>query len=269
MHRALPVAIALSMCIGSANIAAAQQPAEVPELPAGDTSDAPASAEPTADTPPAAGTTPAAGTMPAPSTTTAEGQMDASTYAVRLRDLQRRIDELKEQIFRSKARLSLLAETVLATTVAGAHAVITHRNEMGASFRLVRVVYALDGAPIFNKVDEDGNLSDRDQFDVFNGSIVPGDHTLTVNLEYRGHGFGIFSYLKGYRFKVRSTHSFTVPESKTISIRVVGYEKGPVTLPLEERPAIRYVERVTAGRRGGGGGEGGGGGGEGGGEGAQ
>lgn len=250
MHRALPVAIALSMCIASASIAAAQDSGGVPSLPDTDSSDAPTSAPPA----PEDQTAPAA---PGATGATADGQMDAATYAVRLRDLQRRIDELKEQIFRSKARLSLLAETVLATTVAGAHAVITHRNEMGASFRLVRVVYALDGAPIFNKVDEDGSLADRDQFDVFNGSIVPGDHTLTVNLEYRGHGFGIFSYLKGYRFKVRSTHSFTVPESKTIQIRVVGYEKGPVTLPLEERPAIRYVERVTAGRRGGeGGGEG-------------
>src|SRR5688572_25709129 len=34
-------------------------------------------------------------------------EMDAGTYAVRLRDLEQRIDALKEQIFRSKARLSL------------------------------------------------------------------------------------------------------------------------------------------------------------------
>lgn len=251
---ALAIAGALALSMGVASIGRAQDAGTVPSLP-------PPSE--TTDTPEA--TTPAG--QPGQTSTTAGGgattatppggeTMDASTYAVRLRDIQRRIDELKEQIFRSKARLSLLAETVLATTVAGAHAVITHRNEMGASFKLVRVVYALDGAPIFNKVDEEGSLADRDQFDVFNGSIVPGDHTLTVSLEYRGHGFGIFSYLQGYRFKVRSTHSFTVPESKTISIRVVGYEKGPVTLPLEERPAVRYIERVTAGSRGAGGGGG-------------
>jgi hypothetical protein len=28
-------------------------------------------------------------------------------------------------------------------------------------------------------------------------------------------------------------------------VRVVGYEKGGPTAPLEERPAIRYVERVA------------------------
>lgn len=185
-------------------------------------------------------------------TTSAERDegMDAGTYAVRLRDLEQRINELKEQIFRSKARLSLLAETVLQGVVAGAQAIIVHQNEMSSSYRLVKAVYALDGAPIFNNADEEGALSDRDEFQVFNGSIVPGEHTLTVNLEYRGHGYGIFSYLKGYRFKVRSNYSFTAPEGRAVTLRVVGYEKGGPTAPLEERPAIRYVERVQErGRR--------------------
>jgi hypothetical protein len=52
--------------------------------------------------------------------------------------------------------------------------------------------------------------------------------------------------LKGYRFKVSSSHTFTAPEAKSISLRVVGYEKGGPTAPLEERPAVSYVERITA-----------------------
>lgn len=167
-------------------------------------------------------------------------------------------EELKEQIFRSKARLSLLAETVLQGVVAGAQAVIVHENRMSSSYRLVKAVYALDGARIFSKADEEGSLGERRDLDIYDGSIVPGEHTLTVNLEYRGHGYGIFSYLKGYRFRVRSNYSFTAPEGKAITIRVVGYEKGGPTSPLEERPAIRYIERIQATRRGEEGGGGGG-----------
>ncbi|MCB9591664.1 MAG: hypothetical protein H6719_02925 [Sandaracinaceae bacterium] len=185
-----------------------------------------------------------------PATTSTDG-MDAGTYAVRLRDLEQRINELKEQIFRSKARLSLLAETVLQGVVAGAQAVIIHENRMSSSYRLVKAVYALDGARIFSKADEEGSLGENRETDIYDGSIVPGEHTLTVNLEYRGHGYGIFSYLKGYRFRVRSNYSFSAPEGKAITIRVVGYEKGGPTAPLEERPAIRYVERLESTRRGG------------------
>ncbi len=201
-----------------------------------------AAADTASEAPPVA---PVGGTDGATTNTAAsDAEIDAGTYAVRLRDLEQRIDELKEQIFRSKARLSLLAETVLQGVVAGAQAVLIHENRMSSSYRLVKAVYALDGAPIFNRADEEGELGEQDEFQIFNGSIVPGEHTLTVNLEYRGHGYGIFSYLKGYRFKVRSNYSFTAPEGRAVTLRVVGYEKGGPTAPLEERPAIRYIERV-------------------------
>ena len=184
-----------------------------------------------------------ASAAPVASAASAES-IDAGTYAVRLRDLEQRINELKEQIFRSKARLSLLAETVLEGVVGGGQAVILHENRMSQSYKLVRVVYALDGAPIFAKADEEGSLGDQQEFEIYNGSIVPGEHTLTVNLEYRGHGYGVFAYLKGYRFKVRSTYTFAVPEGRVATVHVVGYEKGGPTTPLEERPAVRYIERV-------------------------
>lgn len=194
--------------------------------------------------------TPPTATPPGPRTAADDVGMDAGTYAVRLRDLEQRINELKEQIFRSKARLSLLAETVLQGVVAGAQAVIVHENRMSSSYRLVKAVYALDGARIFSKADEEGSLGERREVDIYDGSIVPGEHTVTVNLEYRGHGYGIFSYLKGYRFRVRSNYSFTAPEGKAITLRVVGYEKGGPTAPLEERPAIRYIERMEGTNRG-------------------
>jgi hypothetical protein len=198
-----------------------------------------AKAAPPPDTPTEASAAPSKSPVSA-----ADKTIDASTYAVRLRDLEQRINELKEQVFRSKARLSLLAETVLEGVVGGGQAVIIHENRMSQSYKLVRAVYALDGAPIFTKADEEGSLGEQPEFEVYNGSIVPGEHTLTVNLEYRGHGYGVFSYLKGYRFKVRSSYTFAVPEGRVSTLHVVGYEKGGPSTPLEERPAVRYVERV-------------------------
>ncbi|MHC4224843.1 MAG: hypothetical protein ACYSUN_12695 [Planctomycetota bacterium] len=175
----------------------------------------------------------------------APAKADKGTYSVRLRDLEDRINRLKEQIFRSKARLSLLAETVLDRKIAGARAQIQFRNEMGGSFRLTKATFLLDGGPVFNKSDEGGSLAERDVIDLFDGPVMPGDHTLSVVLHYRGHGYGIFSYLKGYSFKVRSSRTFTVGEGKAVKLEIVGYEKGGVTTPLEERPAVRYVENIA------------------------
>jgi hypothetical protein len=82
---------------------------------------------------------------------------------------------------------------------------------------------------------------------LYNELVQPGDHTLQFLIEYQGNGYGIFSYLKGYKFEIRSSRSFTALEGKTVSIRVIGWEQGGPTTPIEEKPAVRYTEKVTAG----------------------
>lgn len=165
---------------------------------------------------------------------------EAGSYELMIRDLNEKVADLKEKIFRSKARLILLKETVLHGAISGSKAVLIHRNEMGASFRLEQVLYSLDGAPIYQKTDKEGGLDEREEFEIFHGAIVPGNHNLSVYLEYRGHGYGIFSYLEGYVFKIRSSFAFTAEEGKVVRVKVVGYEKGGITADLKERPSVRF-----------------------------
>ncbi len=193
---------------------------------------------------------PAAATQPAPPPPSdpAAGATNANgSYTVRLHDLERRVNELKEQIFRSKARLNLLKETVLHGVIAGARAVITHRNEMGSMYTPIRYVYALDGQEIYSKTDESGKLGDQKEIEVFNGSITPGNHTLSVQMIYQGNGYGVFSYLKGYKFTAKSSRTFTAPEGKQLQLKVVGFEKGnPVTTDPKDRPAVDFRESLIA-----------------------
>lgn len=184
----------------------------------------------------------------APTTTAPDGsQVDGATYAVRLRDLEQRIDELKEQIRRSHTRLSLLSDTILSGGGAGSRAVIRFSNELSDAFRVTRLLFVVDGAVQYNKTDQSGALSEQEQIPIFNGTIPPGDHSMQVLVNLQGHGYGVFSYLRGYRFEVRSSHSFTAVDGKTMNLDAVAYEKGGVTTPLEERPAIRYREKVSTG----------------------
>ncbi len=205
---------------------------------------APAWAQPAAEkpgkAPAAAAPPPASAPAPTASPLTAEG------YSVHLRQLEQRVSELKEQIFRSKARLNLLKETVLHGVIAGSRAMIMFKNDMGSAFKLVRAVYALDGVQIKSLTDETGKLNEAEKFEVFNGAIVPGPHTLMVMLVYRGSGFGVFNYFKGYKFTVRSSHTFTAGEGKLTEITIRGYEKGNITTPLAERPAVEFKVNVLS-----------------------
>ncbi|MFH1437718.1 MAG: hypothetical protein ABIJ56_18570 [Pseudomonadota bacterium] len=170
----------------------------------------------------------------------------AGAYSVTLRNLEQRVNQLKEKIFRSKARLSLLAEKVLSGPAgAGARAKIVYSDTMGSSFRLVKAVFILDGVPVYNKADEKG-MKKKKGIELFNAPVVPGEHTLSVNIEYKGNGYGLFAYLNDYRFKVRSSHAFSVDEGKAKNLKVVIFERGNIATPLEERPAIKYVEEAGA-----------------------
>lgn len=222
----------------AAGDAAKDAPAE------GAAKDAPA--EGAAEDAPAEGGAPADPAAPA-ADAPAEGGMDGATYAVRLRDLEQKIDELKEQIRRSHTRLSLLSDTILSGGGSGSRAVISFRNELSDAFRVTRALFVLDGAVQYNKQDQSGALAEQSKIPIYNGSIPPGDHTLQVLINLQGHGYGVFSYLRGYKFEVRSSHSFTAVEGKSTVLEVMAYEKGGVTTPLEERPAIRYNENVRTG----------------------
>ncbi len=171
---------------------------------------------------------------------------------LQVRTLEERVSDLKEKIFRTKARLLNLQEMVIGGDITtGSKAVLVHRNEMGSSFYLESVAYALDGAPIYTKVDVDGDLEKREEFEIFNGRVVPGNHQLSVQLVYRGHGFGVFSYLEGYKFKVQSSYTFSAEAGKVNTVKVVGFEKGGITAELKDRPAVRYdveVEREESRR---------------------
>jgi hypothetical protein len=206
--------------------------------------------QPASPAPAAAAVAPAPATAP-PAPPPPNGPGDAASgsgnYTVRLHDLERRVNELKEQIFRSKARLNLLKETVLHGVIAGARAVITHRNEMGSMYTPIRYVYALDGQEIYAKSDDSGKLGDQKEIEVFNGSITPGNHTLSVQMVYQGNGYGVFSYLKGYKFTAKSSRTFTAPEGKQMQLKVVGFEKGnPVTTDPKDRPSVDFRESLVA-----------------------
>jgi hypothetical protein len=128
---------------------------------------------------------------------------------------------------------------------------VVFRNEMSSSFRLIRALFVLDGVVLFNARGPDGK-SLPSEISLVTDALPAGDHVLQTWLQIRGQGEGSLSYLCGYRFEVKSSHSFTVREGQAFRLDAIAWEKGGNNTPLELRPAIRYVEGVKsiAGRAG-------------------
>ena len=187
------------------------------------------------------GATPAGGagsaaSAPAPDPMTVKPE-DMPT-AVRMRRLEQKTQALKERAWQLKARVQLLKEQILGGGV-GAQALIAHANDMGSSFRLIKLIYTLDGTQVFVRTDETAdNLYKTKAFDIFSGPIAPGNHTLSVLVTYRGHGYGVFEYLSKYTFTARGNSTFIAGEGKLSKIDCKGHEKGGPTMKMEQRPSI-------------------------------
>ena len=163
----------------------------------------------------------------------------STAYGLRIRELENKIDDLKEKVFQSKTRIVLLRETLLSGNLAGARAIVIHKTELGSAWRLGQALYSLDGTRIFSKLDKSGDLSDKRSFEIYNASVSPGTHSLSVFLKYRGSSVGIFPYFKGYDGDIKSACEFNAQEGKVAQIKVIVYPEGGVAESIEKRPNVK------------------------------
>ena len=67
-----------------------------------------------------------------------EMQEADATYRAKIGGLEEKVNELKESIFRSKAKLMMLTEQVTGGLSTSARVLLLHENQMGSGFALVQ-----------------------------------------------------------------------------------------------------------------------------------
>ena len=126
----------------------------------------------------------------------------------------------------------------------GSRVSIWHVNQMSGAYKLESVQYFLDGKNVYSKVDPDGSLDDFREMKIREQTVAPGTHNLQVHMVMRGNGFGIFTYLRTFQFKVQSSYSFEVEDGRLSTIRVIANTKGGLRRTFVERPSVQYEERT-------------------------
>lgn len=184
-------------------------------------------------------TKPAADPATKPAAAPAALPRPVEQYDLKLRDLEERVVDLKEKIFRTKSRLLLLKERVVNDVIAEAKIVVNHHNDMGSSFKATKVLYELDGEKIYYQDDTSDVLQQSDPIELFAGNVLPGNHVLKVEMVYRGDS-SVFSYLNGYQFRLRASYTFYATKGKITTVTAIGYQKGDITWDLTKRPSIKF-----------------------------
>jgi len=152
------------------------------------------------------------------------------------------VRRLKERVFRSKATLQLLKELVIEGATMGSRVVIWHIYKLGRTYNLESAQYYLDGKNIYTRIDPSGMLDKEREIRVREQSVPPGTHNLQVHMVLRGNGFGVFSYINTYMFKVQSSYSFAAEEGKMTVLRVIANERSGLGRTYVDRPGVYYEE---------------------------
>jgi len=103
-------------------------------------------------------------------------------------------------------------------------------DRVGATYQLISMTCLVDGVPVYK-----GGAPGGGMFDL---PVAPGDHAVTVTAEYGGKGSGLFSYMDGYRFKVKVGRVFPVRANEKAQVTVTAFERGGATAKYEDRLAL-------------------------------
>ena len=185
-----------------------------------------------------------AAVAPSASGTTAVTLPAVADHRAQLNAFKLRIDALRSKVSGIEARVAGLKQTVLVGAVLATRARLLHRNEMSGNFKLEKAVYRLDGDVIFSRTAEDG-LADAKEIVLFDGPLTPGGHAVDVEMVFKGAAVGVFTYLQGYKYNVRSRYQLDVVEGRNTVLKVVAYEDEDITVEAQQRFKVRYDVEVN------------------------
>jgi len=179
---------------------------------------------------------------PVPGVANTEVQVERLT-ADQIKQFEDELAELRDKIMKTKARLMQLREQLMLGSVSIISLSILHSHEVGGAFKLESLSYTLDGFEIYSGVNTpESNLENLQNFPIYEGSLLPGEHLLVVDMIFRGRGYGIFSYLNQYLFKVKARYLFTVNEGDVVTLKVVSYDEGSFLTSLRNRLKVKFTQ---------------------------
>jgi hypothetical protein len=166
--------------------------------------------------------------------------------AVSLKDVEGKVEKLREKVRRQRIFFEAIDGYFFPRGESGSQASVRFENDLSSAFVVTGTAIALDGVVQFEKHDAGGDIGTK-PITLFEGRAPVGRHTVQVLVTLQGNGYGVFSYLKDFKYDVRSSHSFTLLEESTMTIDVSTFEKESIVGKLEDRPGVRFEDHLSRG----------------------
>jgi len=162
-------------------------------------------------------------------------QAHAQQDQIKLENIRAQTDEIQDAVRRAHQRLAAVGGQVM--TPGLTKTTIDVNNETSAAFKLVSARVVVDGQLQLDKKEMTG--AER-QLPVFTGATSPGEHNARIEVVLQGNGYGVFSYLRGFKITLSSSHTWTAT-AEPIHVTATVYELNDITVPFQQRPQVRWM----------------------------
>jgi hypothetical protein len=157
---------------------------------------------------------------------------------IKLENIRAQTDEIQDAVRRAHERLATLGTQAMTSSSGLAKTTIDVSSETSAAYKLVSARVVVDGQVQLDKKELTG--AER-QLPVFTGATAPGQHTARVDVVLQGNGYGVFSYLRGFKVTLTSSHTWNATADQPIHVTATLYELNDITVPFQQRPQVRWV----------------------------
>ncbi len=156
-----------------------------------------------------------------------------SESAIDVDSLRKQYLELRDQLFRSRARAAALGSSLYSTRIR------LHLDyKSGRFYTITRAIIRLDGANVFD--DTQGAIA-ADSAPRFDGFVAPGRHQVTVRIEATGKD--------DQRFTTALESSFVVqaPSGKDVVVKCTAEDEGDIAYQWKKSEEGSYKLRLDVG----------------------
>lgn len=119
--------------------------------------------------------------------------------------------------------------------------VVTFQHAMGGGFAPVELAVSIDGVSVADCPEVGSPLDARAPVFLGERTLASGTHVVKARVVLRGEGFGIFAYMRKYRFKIAEEKEIVIPDAHSFALRIETRERGGVTTPIEDRPFLTFT----------------------------
>ncbi len=141
-----------------------------------------------------------------------------SIYKKNIKDFDIEINDLINDLNKEKKEIDFLKNYLLNNESSISSLLIKLINEDDKFFNIKQAVITMNGKEIYNE----NNISKK-EIVIFNSSYNPGEYTFNFKLLVESSGYGVFTYMKSYKFRVDKTIKVSVPEIGKSQLNFVIY----------------------------------------------